>query len=1445
MHRPQSTADSTPPVQLWLRTHGWPSLILAVVWAVTGRISFLLNVDHVLVTPAFFFPEAFSLAFALRFGAGVWPGIFVGHQLLILGSGLPVWAGLGVSAANTLEAVLAVWLFRRLQGKSDMDDLRSWVLLQAMVFLVLQPFCATLGTGSLLASGVIGDGQAWLTAGLNWWSGSGMAQSQLAPLLLVLLHPRARVSWAMQIVIPAMVTAAVLAIALFVLGGGGVGVSLVLFQPLLVAFGLLVGLPAVCVASVLVSVAFLYATSHGWGPFYLGDATSLFDLNVFLIGISLIGQFLAVLFRQLAKQRETEEELRADRERLQRTAYELTENIPVGTYVLEFDEKGEPHFTFLSERFLTMTGLRREEVMANHALALQPMSAAGREEISRLNRDVFDRKQRFLWEGEMTVRGEKRNVTLESVPRDRPGGGTIWEGVLTDITERKAAEEKIARSEAALRNALNTLPFAVGMCGASPSHADPEARIVFLNRNFVETFGYTLADLPTAAAWANAAYPDETRRREVFAWWDQAVRRLMGGQSAFETHESRAVTKRGLPLDIVVSATMLEDKLIISFLDITERKKAEAQLQRVLDNLPIAVAATTLTSPADLTFINEEFTRTFGYTLEEVPTVAAWAEKAYQDPAYRREVFRQWDQTVFRAIETKGSVESMEFEVTCKDSTKRNIIFRAVALDDSLLISMTDVTERKTAEKALRSLREQLERTALELTENIPVGTYTMVQPPDGGMAYFLFMSTRFLELTGLEREEAQENPMNAFACVHPDDHEKWVRKNAYVFEHKLPFKEECRIVVQGETRWIVAESSPRDLPDGSVVWEGVLTDITDRKLAEQKVAASEARLRKILDNIPVPVAINDATKDGHITFLNEAFTRTFGYTPEDLPNVGAWARHAYPDETYRAATFKTWDAAVAEAARTNGTVAPMEFRVHAKDGSLREVLINAVALENMLLVGFVDITARKKAEEEVAAAHRDMQLTASAARLGFWELDVDTGLDHWDEEMARINGIRLADFDGHWEKFIHPDDYDEVMRETRHMLEADNIFGMEYRLRCPNGEVRHVRERGIVTRDDQGRALRVNGVLQDISEEKEAAEQLKQTTQSMQLAAAAAGIGFWSRDLASHIEQWDDQMLAIYGVRREDFGGRWELFVHPDDLEKVQESTEQALLRGVPGRYEYRIIRPDGTERHLRGMSVAIRDTRGGLVREIGVNFDITEEKEANAREKQLEAQHRRDLETKLKTSLTASVVAHEINQPLSAILLQSKMALQQGENASEALHMIVEEAGRVVVTIDKMKTLLRSVQTEQRGIDLAQVVQSALLYNKGLLARHHITLRTIGLDQPHQITGDDAQLQLAITNLLRNAVEAVNESSPLRREILVELVAGDNWVEFVIGDTGRGWTGTEKITTPLTTTKIGGTGIGLYVVRTTMENHRGSIHFGRSPLGGAEVRLRFVRNA
>ena len=151
-----------------------------------------------------------------------------------------------------------------------------------------------------------------------------------------------------------------------------------------------------------------------------------------------------------------------------------------------------------------------------------------------------------------------------------------------------------------------------------------------------------------------------------------------------------------------------------------------------------------------------------------------------------------------------------------------------------------ETATRLSAEEEVRTLRAQLERTAYELTENIPVGTYTMVLPPGGTMAKFSFMSRRFIELTGLDRKAAASDPLKAFACVHPDDYAAWVQRNAETFARKEPFFGQTRIIVHDQVRWITAESRPRALPDGSTVWEGVLIDVTEQVLAKQ--AADEAR---------------------------------------------------------------------------------------------------------------------------------------------------------------------------------------------------------------------------------------------------------------------------------------------------------------------------------------------------------------------------------------------------------------------------------------------------------------------------------------------------------------------------------------------------------------------------------------------------------------------------
>lgn len=198
-----------------------------------------------------------------------------------------------------------------------------------------------------------------------------------------------------------------------------------------------------------------------------------------------------------------------------------------------------------------------------------------------------------------------------------------------------------------------------------------------------------------------------------------------------------------------------------------------------------------------------------------------------------------------------------------------------------LLVNLVNSRSSRTREliTSLQQAQDELAQTALAITEAIPVGTYTMVLRPGEEMARFSFISERFLQLCGLEREEAQANPLNVFATLHPDDYDDWLAWNAIAWAQKLPFKGRTRQLVNGQVRWILAESVPRDLPDGSTVWEGVVSDITEQVEAEQE-------LRRMLSVLPIPVAC------GHLTPPRRSCSSTSAFSIPSAtahPNCPPW----------------------------------------------------------------------------------------------------------------------------------------------------------------------------------------------------------------------------------------------------------------------------------------------------------------------------------------------------------------------------------------------------------------------------------------------------------------------------------------------------------------------------------------------------------------------------
>ena len=221
--------------------------------------------------------------------------------------------------------------------------------------------------------------------------------------------------------------------------------------------------------------------------------------------------------------------------------------------------------------------------------------------------------------------------------------------------------------------------------------------------------------------------------------------------------------------------------------------------------------------------------------------------------------------------------------------------------------------------------------------------------------------------------------------------------------------------------------------------------------------------------------------------------------------------------------------------------------------------------------------------------------------------------------------------------------------------------------------------------------------------------------------------------------------------------------------------------------------------------------------------------------------------LQHKLRTSLTAAAIAHEINLPLSTIrmrCLQADQELRHGPPSSEGIQELVQalqaDSQQVSRVIEKMRMLLRNVQTDLVPIELASVVTTTLKLLKRPLREQAVQLRCEGLDAagPLVVLGDAVQLQMALGNLLRNAIEAVADQPAERREVRVILRRDGDQVLLGVADSGPGFCGDPEADTLMRSSKPGGSGLGLFVVRTTMGNHHGRLRIGRSAdLGGAEL--------
>jgi PAS domain S-box-containing protein len=359
---------------------------------------------------------------------------------------------------------------------------------------------------------------------------------------------------------------------------------------------------------------------------------------------------------------------------------------------------------------------------------------------------------------------------------------------------------------------------------------------------------------------------------------------------------------------------------------------------------------------------------------------------------------------------------------------------------------------------------------------------------------------------------------------------------------------------------------------------------------------------------------------------------------------------------------------------------------------------------------------------------------------------------------------------------------------------------------------------------------------------------------------APAAHVDFGSKDYGENPVFFINQAVhRVFGYTKKELPNveAWMIRAYPDPVyRKMMHDKffgQIALLKNVgdilkPMEFEMRC--KDGSVKHM--LWTGFKMARGFFA----LSTDLTEVRQAQADLRvaeenliKLARQEAQRLQQKLQTSVVASAVAHEVNQPLSEILMKSQLALHQAESYPQlpdslrgTLRSLVEDSRRVDRTIERMRALLRNVPTQLISTDLRESVDSSILYLKRGIAENKIQLQSNLPKKPVRVLGDSSQLQLAVTNLLRNATETIQENECRDRKVCIQLVTDRTHAEIIVGDSGPGLAPhlRQQIFSVLTSSRPKGTGLGLYLVRTTVVNHGGKVSVGDSPLGGAEFRVR-----
>ena len=745
-------------------------------------------------------------------------------------------------------------------------------------------------------------------------------------------------------------------------------------------------------------------------------------------------------------------------------------------------------------------------------------------------------------------------------------------------------------------------------------------------------------------------------------------------------------------------------------------------------------------------------------------------------------------------------------------------------------------------EEAAQNLRET-EARSNAFMDNSPAPAF--LKNEEGRLVYVnrtfeRALATTFAELRG--KLDSEWLPPEEAARTRENDRKVLETGRTIQVEETVPTPDGLR-------QWLVFKFPFRDA-SGSRFVGGVAVDITERKKVEEALRISEDLYRDLMEHSHALVCVHDL--EGRILAVNAAAEKNLGYDRQinlghDVVNIqdilAPESRARFGDYIQRIRRDGT-AAGIMIVRTSQGEKHYWEYSNNLRTAGVQSPVVRGVAF---------DVTSRIRAEEALREARQFSEQIVASAGEGVIVYGEDLRYLIWNQFMEELTGVPRETILGRTPREVEPSIRDPGSWELlNRALSGETVVSPDTPYQNPTTGARGwVSSTYSPHRNAQGEIVGVIGIVEDITERKQAEESLREGQAFLEKAQEVAQMGSWISGQGLDDELvWSRETCRIFGIAPDHFDRRVQTFfsmVHPEDREAVRVAFRAAIAGEQTYSIDHRIVRPDGTVRWVHERADVVRDA-GGPVKLVGIVQDITER--TRLEEQFLQAQKMEAV------GRLAGGVAHDFNNLLTAILGYSDLLLSQlptGDGMRTDLEEIRKAGERAASLTRQLLAFSRQQMLEPKIIDVNEIVSNIDKLLRRLIGEDIVLVTRLesGLGF---VRADPGQLEQVIMNLVVNSRDAMPsggkltiETHAVRLDSPLDLgriaIEPGRYSVLEIRDTGTGMEPSvqARIFEPFFTTKEKGkgTGLGLATAYGIVKQSGGYIACESQPGRGTSFRL------